>query len=77
MKRSFEDVMEGEEDVLDSSCSEGRVLGDGAAGRWCSGADVPFEFEGEIARACAVTEAGDVESRTAAAGRHDVCLAGV
>ena len=34
--------------------------------------DVPFEFEGEIASACAMAEAGDIESGAAAA-RH-VCV---
>lgn len=37
-----------------------------------SSQDVPFEFEGEIARASAVAEAGDVEGGTASA-RHGCC----
>lgn len=36
---------------------------------------VPLELEGQVARASAVAEAGDVESRTAAA-RHCSCALG-
>jgi hypothetical protein len=41
-------------------------------GRSGWGEDIPFELVGEVASACAVAEAGDVE-RGAAAARH-VCL---
>ena len=37
--------------------------------------DIPFELVGEVASACSVAEAGDVE-RSAAAARHGCNLAG-
>jgi hypothetical protein len=41
------------------------------------GMDVPLEFEGEVARACAVAEAGDVESSSTARRHGDAVGIGV
>ena len=48
---------------------------EGFRGRWTSrrGCDVPFEFVGEVASACTMTEASNVESSTTTT-RHDLNL---